>query len=93
VRGDKHIAAHPLKGFLVVGLVGLVENMPDGRAQRPGDVVRSMKGDTIEVINTDAEVNRYELVGLDTAGEADLLALGIKVRGKTGLLGVSTPAL
>lgn len=39
----------------VVGLVGLVENMPDGRAQRPGDVVRSLKGDTIEVINTDAE--------------------------------------
>ena len=39
----------------VVGVVGLVENMPDGRAQRPGDVVRSMKGDTIEVINTDAE--------------------------------------
>jgi leucyl aminopeptidase len=39
----------------VVGLVGLVENMPDGKAQRPGDVVRSMKGDTIEVINTDAE--------------------------------------
>ncbi|PWE34163.1 leucyl aminopeptidase [Maritimibacter sp. 55A14] len=39
----------------VVGLIGLVENMPDGRAQRPGDVVVSMKGDTIEVINTDAE--------------------------------------
>ncbi len=39
----------------VVGLVGLVENMPDGRAQRPGDVVRSMKGETVEVINTDAE--------------------------------------
>ena len=39
----------------VVGLVGLVENMPDGRAQRPGDVVRSMRGVTIEVINTDAE--------------------------------------
>ena len=39
----------------VVGVVGLVENMPDGRAQRPGDVVRSMKGDTVEVINTDAE--------------------------------------
>lgn len=39
----------------VVGLVGLVENMPDGRAQRPGDIVRSMKGDTIEIINTDAE--------------------------------------
>ncbi|MEM9425937.1 MAG: leucyl aminopeptidase [Pseudomonadota bacterium] len=39
----------------VVGLVGLVENMPDGNAQRPGDVVKSMKGDTVEVINTDAE--------------------------------------
>jgi len=39
----------------VVGLVGLVENMPDGLAQRPGDIVRSMKGDTIEVVNTDAE--------------------------------------
>ena len=39
----------------VVGLVGLVENMPDGLAIRPGDVIRSMKGDTVEVINTDAE--------------------------------------
>jgi leucyl aminopeptidase len=38
-----------------VGVVGLVENMPDGKAQRPGDVVRSMSGQTIEVINTDAE--------------------------------------
>lgn len=39
----------------VVGLVGLVENMPDGRAYRPGDILKSMKGDTIEVVNTDAE--------------------------------------
>ncbi len=39
----------------VVGIVGLVENMPDARAQRPGDIVTSMKGDTIEIINTDAE--------------------------------------
>ncbi len=39
----------------VVGIVGLVENMPSDRATRPGDVVTSMKGDTIEVINTDAE--------------------------------------
>ncbi len=39
----------------VVGVVGLVENMPSGNATRPGDVVTSMKGDTIEVINTDAE--------------------------------------
>jgi len=39
----------------VVGLVGLVENMPSGTAQRPGDVVKSYSGQTIEVINTDAE--------------------------------------
>ena len=39
----------------VVGIVGLVENMPSDRAQRPGDIVKSMKGDTVEVINTDAE--------------------------------------
>ncbi|MEM6303116.1 MAG: leucyl aminopeptidase [Pseudomonadota bacterium] len=39
----------------VVGLVGLVENMPSGNATRPGDVITSMKGDTVEVINTDAE--------------------------------------
>ncbi len=39
----------------VIGAIGLVENMPDGRAQRPGDIVTSMSGQTIEVINTDAE--------------------------------------
>ncbi|MEO6152782.1 MAG: leucyl aminopeptidase [Croceibacterium sp.] len=39
----------------VIGVCGLVENMPDGNAQRPGDVVTSMDGQTIEVINTDAE--------------------------------------
>ncbi len=39
----------------VVGVVGLVENMPDGKAQRPDDVVKSMSGQTIEVLNTDAE--------------------------------------
>jgi leucyl aminopeptidase len=38
-----------------VGVAGLVENMPSGKAQRPGDVVKSMSGQTIEVINTDAE--------------------------------------
>lgn len=39
----------------VIGVCGLVENMPDAKAQRPGDVVTSMSGQTIEVINTDAE--------------------------------------
>src|SRR5690606_25930691 len=39
----------------VVGIIGCVENMPSGTAQRPGDIVTSMSGQTIEVINTDAE--------------------------------------
>src|SRR5207247_8276000 len=38
-----------------VGVIGLVENMPDGKAQRPGDIVTSMSGQAIEIINTDAE--------------------------------------
>ena len=38
-----------------VGVVGLVENMPDGNAQRPGDIVKSYSGKTIEILNTDAE--------------------------------------
>src|SRR6266498_1857927 len=38
-----------------VGVIGLVENMPDGKAQRPGDIVTSMSGQTIEIVNTDAE--------------------------------------
>jgi leucyl aminopeptidase len=39
----------------IVGIIGLVENMPDAKAQRPGDIVRSLSGQTIEVLNTDAE--------------------------------------
>jgi leucyl aminopeptidase len=39
----------------VVGVMGLVENMPDGKAMRPGDVVTTMSGQTVEVLNTDAE--------------------------------------
>ncbi|WP_156254828.1 leucyl aminopeptidase [Sandarakinorhabdus oryzae] len=55
VTGAMHaIAARKAKAH-VVGVVGLVENMPDGNAQRPGDVVTTMNGQTVEVINTDAE--------------------------------------
>ncbi|MBM3952944.1 MAG: leucyl aminopeptidase [Rhodospirillales bacterium] len=50
----KSIAGRKSKAH-VVGLVGLVENMPDGNAQRPGDIVKSMSGQTIEIQNTDAE--------------------------------------
>ncbi|MCD1624618.1 MAG: leucyl aminopeptidase [Paracoccaceae bacterium] len=55
VAGVMHTLARRGARANVVGLVGLVENMISGRATRPGDVVRAMKGDTIEVINTDAE--------------------------------------
>ena len=74
-----------------VGIVGLVENMPDGNAQRPGDVVTSMSGQTIEIINTDAEgrlvladalwytLKRYKpkfMIDLATLTGAMLVALG-----------------
>ncbi|WP_298491808.1 leucyl aminopeptidase [uncultured Maritimibacter sp.] len=75
----------------VVGLIGLVENMPDGKAQRPGDIVTTMKGDKVEIINTDAEgrmvlcdvlwyaQERFEPVGivdLATLTGACVIALG-----------------
>lgn len=55
VVGTMRALALRKAGANVVGIVGLVENMPSGQATRPGDVVASMKGDTVEIINTDAE--------------------------------------
>ncbi len=55
VTGLMHVLAARHAKVNVVGIIGLVENMPDGSAQRPGDIVTSMSGQTIEVINTDAE--------------------------------------
>lgn len=55
VVGLMHALASRKAKVNAVGVVGLVENMPDGKAQRPGDVVTSMSGQTIEVLNTDAE--------------------------------------
>ncbi|MGI4879895.1 MAG: leucyl aminopeptidase, partial [Janthinobacterium lividum] len=55
VTGALHALAARGAKVNVIGVCGLVENMPDGKAQRPGDVVTSMSGQTIEVINTDAE--------------------------------------
>lgn len=75
----------------VIGIVGLVENMPDGRAQNPGDIVTSMSGQTIEVQNTDAEgrlvladalhygIDRFEpaqVVDLATLTGAIIISLG-----------------
>jgi leucyl aminopeptidase len=74
-----------------VGIIGLVENMPSGKAQRPGDVVTAMSGQTIEVLNTDAEgrmvladclwyaQNRFKpkaMVNLATLTGAVMVALG-----------------
>jgi leucyl aminopeptidase len=55
VAGVMHVLAGRKARVNAVGILGLVENMPDGNAQRPGDIVTSMSGQTIEVINTDAE--------------------------------------
>lgn len=55
VAGAMYAIAKRKSKSHVVGVCGLVENMPGGNAQRPGDVVTSMSGQTIEVINTDAE--------------------------------------
>jgi leucyl aminopeptidase len=80
----------------VVGICGLVENMPSGTAQRPGDIVTSMSGQTIEVINTDAEgrlvladalwyvqekFNPHTIVDLATLTGAIIIALGHEYAG------------
>lgn len=75
----------------VIGIIGMVENMPDGRAQNPGDIVTSMSGQTIEVQNTDAEgrlvladalhygITKYKpaaVINLATLTGAIIIALG-----------------
>jgi len=79
-----------------VGVIGLVENMPSGAAQRPGDIVTSMSGQTIEVLNTDAEgrlvladalwytkerFKPHTMVDLATLTGAILVALGDQYAG------------
>jgi leucyl aminopeptidase len=91
VVGLMHALAARKARVNAVGIIGLVENMPDGKAQRPGDIVTTLSGQTIEIINTDAEgrlvladllwyVNdRYKpkaIVDLATLTGAILVALG-----------------
>lgn len=91
VTGLMHALAVRKAKANVVGIIGLVENMVDGNAQRPGDIVTSMSGQTIEVLNTDAEgrlvladalwycKDRFEprfMVNLATLTGAILVALG-----------------
>ena len=78
-----------------VGVVGLVENMADGNAQRPGDVVKSYSGKTIEIFNTDAEgrlvladilsytekrFNPKFMINLATLTGAIIIALGMSMQ-------------
>ena len=80
----------------VVGVVGLVENMPDGTAQKPGDIIKSMSGQTIEIQNTDAEgrlvladalwyaQDKYKpelMIDLATLTGAIVMSLGNKMAG------------
>ncbi len=91
-----HVLAGRKAKVNAVGILGLVENMPDGNAQRPGDVVTSMSGQTIEIINTDAEgrlvladaiwycQDRFKpkfMVDLATLTGAIIIALGKRLRG------------
>jgi leucyl aminopeptidase len=55
VTGLMHALATRKAKVNVVGLIGLVENMPSGTAMRPGDIVRAASGTSIEIVNTDAE--------------------------------------
>ncbi len=55
VIGAMQAIAKLKPGVAVTGIVPAVENMPDGKAQRPGDIVKSLSGKTIEILNTDAE--------------------------------------
>lgn len=91
VVGLMHALASRKAKANVIGAIGLVENMPDGKAQRPGDIVKSLSGQTIEIINTDAEgrlvladvlwyvQDKYKprfMVNLATLTGAILVALG-----------------
>ena len=91
VVGLMHALAARKAKVNVVGAIGLVENMPDGNAQRPGDIVKSLSGQTVEIINTDAEgrlvladvlwriQDQYDpqfMVNLATLTGAILVALG-----------------
>ena len=96
VVGLMHALAARKAKSNVIGVIGLVENMPDGKAQRPGDIVTSLSGQTIEIINTDAEgrlvladvlwyvQDKYKpkfMVNLATLTGAILVALGQEYAG------------
>lgn len=73
----------------VVGVVGLVENMPSGRAMRPGDVIESASGQTVEVLNTDAEGRLVLADAIWFAQEKGKARLLIDLATLTGAIGVA----
>ncbi len=96
VTGLMHALAGRKAKVNAIGIIGIVENMPDGKAQRPGDVVKSMSGQTIEILNTDAEgrlvladalwycQNRFKpkfMVDLATLTGAIRISLGLEIAG------------
>jgi leucyl aminopeptidase len=96
VVGLMHALAARKAKVNVVGIVGLVENMPDGDAIRPGDIITSMSGQTIEIVNTDAEgrlvladalwytletFSPRAIIDLATLTGAIIVALGAEVAG------------
>jgi leucyl aminopeptidase len=96
VVGLMHALASRKARVNAIGAIGLVENMPDGNAQRPGDIVTSMSGQTIEIINTDAEgrlvladvlwyvAQKYKpefMIDLATLTGAIMVALGTEYAG------------
>ena len=96
VAGVMHALAGRKARVNAVGVLGLVENMPDGNAQRPGDILTSMSGQTVEIINTDAEgrlvladalwytQDRFKpkfMVDLATLTGAMIVALGLDYAG------------
>jgi leucyl aminopeptidase len=98
VAGLMHVLASRKAKANVVGILGLVENMPDGNAQRPGDIFTARNGKTVEVLNTDAEgrlvladalclateTKKAAVLDLATLTGACMVALGDKIAGILG---------
>ncbi len=102
VMGAMNILAHQQPKINVTGIIGATENMPGGGAQRPGDIVRTMGGKTIEILNTDAEgrlvladvmcyakhLGVTRMVDIATLTGAVVVALGNRI---TGVMGNDQP--
>lgn len=104
VMGAMKILARLQPKINVIGIIGATENMPGGQAQRPGDIVRTMGGKTIEVLNTDAEgrlvladvmcyakhLGVTRMVDIATLTGAVVVALGNRI---TGIMGNDQPLM